>query len=141
MNTIQAFFQRLIRVVRPKSHLNSRANEESDETADERARQIEAHAQELAYASQWKLMSMKFKRHKVAVVAGVFILLAYLLAIFADFVGPYDPNERFTDFALAQPTRISFVDEEGQFSLRPFVFGYERRIDEDTFQRYYVQDL
>ena len=140
MSTNRTFFQRLIGIARPKSHLNSPGNEESAETENERVRQIEAHAQELAYASQWKLMWIKFKRHKVAVVAGVFILLAYLLAIFADFVGPYDPNERFTEFALAQPTQISFVDEDGRFSLRPYVSGYERVIDEETYQRYYVAD-
>ena len=138
MNTIQAFFLRLIRVARPTSYVNTPANDESYETAEERARQIDARALELAYASQWKLMWIKFKRHKVAVVAGVFILLAYLLAIFADFIGPYDPNERFTDFALAQPTQVSFVNEDGQFSFRPYVSGYERKIDEETFQRYYV---
>jgi peptide/nickel transport system permease protein len=103
------------------------------------AKELKERTEQLAYASQWRLMWIKFKKHKVALVAGVIIALAYFLAIFADFFTPYDPNRRFTDHALVQPMRVHFVDEGGQFHLRPFVYDYERQRDPDTMRRYYVE--
>ena len=93
----------------------------------------------IAYASQWKLMWIKFKRHKVAVFAGGFILLLYFLAIFAGFFSPNDPNRRFSNYALGPPTRVRFFDSEGQFHWRPFVYGTERRLDSETFLRTHVE--
>ena len=35
-------------------------------------------------ASQWQLMWWKFRRHKLAVIAGTFLLLVYLSVLFSD---------------------------------------------------------
>jgi peptide/nickel transport system permease protein len=120
--------------------LQKRPNDTGDQDEDAIRERIERQTEELAYASQWKLVWRKFKKHKLALVAAIIIALAYLLAIFADFFTPYDPNRRFSDYALGKPTGIHSVDEEGRFSLRPFVYGYERQIDPDSFRRFYVDD-
>lgn len=93
----------------------------------------------IEYASQWRLMWIKFRRHRTAMVCGVLILLLYLTAIFAEFVAPYDPGYRHEDYVYAPPMRIHFVSEDG-FQLRPFVYGYTSRLDPDTFERVYEEN-
>ena len=47
------------------------------------------------YATQWQLIWWKFRKHKLALVSAVLLVLLYLSAIFADFVGPYSAQRRF----------------------------------------------
>ncbi len=61
-------------------------------------------------ASQWQLMWWKFRKHKLALVATVVIVLLYLVATFVEFVAPYDPEEQEARMAYRPPTRIHFVD-------------------------------
>jgi peptide/nickel transport system permease protein len=52
------------------------------------------------------------------------VLLGIHAAVFlAAFVSAYDPTEQDREFPFAPPTRIHFVDRDGRFHLRPFVYG------------------
>jgi ABC-type dipeptide/oligopeptide/nickel transport systems, permease components len=82
----------------------------------------------------------KFRRHRVAAAALVFIGLLYAIVLIAEFVSPYDPFQRHTGHLLAPPTGIHFVDAEGNFHLRPFVYGLKNELNRQTFQREYVVD-
>jgi peptide/nickel transport system permease protein len=61
------------------------------------------------------------------------IVLFYLAAIFAEFLSPYDPTHHDTDFMFMPPQRLHFVDN-GQFRLRPFVYGMTSEMDMNTFK-------
>jgi peptide/nickel transport system permease protein len=54
-------------------------------------------------------------------VAGL-LGLVYLSAVFAGFIAPQDPATQHRHLAFVPPTRVHFVDESGQWHLRPFVF-------------------
>ena len=90
--------------------------------------------------SQWRLMWLKLSKHRPAMISLYFLIAVYLVAIFAEFVAPSDPYYRLTEYLLAPPVRVRFVDAEGGFSLRPFVHGLTPMIDQKTFQRTYVPD-
>jgi len=90
-------------------------------------------------ASQWKLMWWKFKKHKLAMVAVVVLGILYFGAIFADFLSPTLPNERFSDYKSAPPQIIRFY-EKGEGFQRPFVYEIKREVDPKTFKRTYVVD-
>jgi peptide/nickel transport system permease protein len=75
----------------------------------------------------------------MALLSVVLVTLLYALAIFADFVAPYDPNETDTDFLFVPPRKIRFVGPEG-FSLRPFVYGLDLSIDDETYRKTYTDD-
>jgi peptide/nickel transport system permease protein len=47
----------------------------------------------------------------------------HLLVLLAGFVAPYDPSEQTRALPYAPPSRIHFVDTEGEFHLRPFVYA------------------
>jgi len=90
--------------------------------------------------SQRQLIWRKFKRHRVAYFCFLFLTLFYALAIFAEFFAPYGAFKRDTNFLYAPPTPIHFVDEDGAFSLRPFVYKMVSELDLETFRREYVED-
>ncbi len=90
-------------------------------------------------ASQWRLMSWKFRRHKVALVAMIFLGVFYLLAMFCEFASPASPRTRHSEYVFAPCQRIRFFDEDGKFHLRPFVYGFAPgTLDENWNRRYEI---
>src|SRR5690554_5554219 len=85
-------------------------------------------------------MWRSFKRHKLALVASVVLILAYLVAAFAPFIAPNLPHQRWSSHVFAPPQMPRFVDDEGDFHLRPFVYGLERTLDPITWERVYEID-
>lgn len=51
-----------------------------------------ADARNAEIAGQWRLIWWKFRRHRLAMVSGVIVLFLYVLAVFAEFFAPADPN-------------------------------------------------
>jgi peptide/nickel transport system permease protein len=99
----------------------------------------DAQVEDFYVASQWQLMWWRFRKHKLALVSVVILCILYLSAIFCEFVAPQDPNAFNQDFIFAPPQRIRFFSEEG-FHLRPFVYGYTKERNMETFALDYVVD-
>lgn len=56
--------------------------------------------------------------------AAVYILIAlHLIVIVGGPIGPYDYADQNRNYPFAPPTRIHFIDADGRFHLRPFVYG------------------
>jgi len=90
-------------------------------------------------ASQWRLMWWKFSRHRLA-VASMYILLAfYATVILADFVAPFDPRAMDARYVEAPPTTIHFVDVDGDFHLRPFVYDSDKAMDPESLRMTYTE--
>jgi peptide/nickel transport system permease protein len=95
--------------------------------------------QERVYlASQWQLMWWKFRKHRLAVISGVFIILMYLTVIFAEFLAPYHYTTRNTEFIRAPRQEVHFF-HEGRF-LGPFVYPYTQRLNMENLKREYDVD-
>lgn len=93
-----------------------------------------------ASQTQFALMWRRFRRNRVALVGLGVVLFMYLIAAFAEVVAPYHLQSRHRGFELAPPQRIHFVDDEGRFHARPFVYGLERRVHTETLRRTFVED-
>jgi peptide/nickel transport system permease protein len=91
-------------------------------------------------ASPWRLMWWRFRRHKVAMVSTVVVILFYLVAVFCEFVAPYDPEQIDGLHKYVPPQPISFVDQNGQFTFRPGVFGLTGHRDPNTLLLTYTVD-
>jgi peptide/nickel transport system permease protein len=91
-----------------------------------------------ALASQWQLMWLKFKRHKLAVWSGAFLITMYAVAMLCEVFAPYGSQTRNTDFVRAPPQGIHLF-HEGRF-IGPFVYGYEQKLDVETLRRNYEID-
>ena len=90
-------------------------------------------------ASYFQLMWWRFLKHRMALISAVVVILFYLIAIFAEFVAPYIPDNSFVQYKLAPPTQIHIVDANGKLQ-RPFIYQTIRERDPDTLRTTYVED-
>ena len=88
-----------------------------------------------------RLAWMRFTRHRLALYSAIFLASLYVLTGIAEFVSPYTPGERNIRAINAPPMEIHFFTEEGDFQLRPFVYGLDMTINNDTWMREYEEDL
>lgn len=97
-------------------------------------------------ASQWKLMWIKLKKHKLAKFSMIVLAILYIGALFADFLAPYGLEDFTGLYKDTAPTKVHWRDEDGSFS-RPYVYKLQKVNDkktytvittEDTSEKYYV---
>ncbi|MCC5835261.1 MAG: ABC transporter permease [Opitutales bacterium] len=75
--------------------------------------EAKAKSVSLGNLSQWQLIIMRFKRHRLAVFS-LFVLVAlYMVALFAEFFAPYSANFRDLDYMYAPPQLPKFNLEHG----------------------------
>lgn len=91
-------------------------------------------------ASQWTLMWWRFRRHRLAVICAVIVILFYLVAAFAEAIATADPNKISNLYRYAPPQSIAFSDKDGNFSIRPYALGYKSTRNPETLRVTYVAD-
>ena len=82
-------------------------------------------------APPWKLMWWRFRKHKMAMVASVVLIVFYFVAIFCEFVAPYEPDDALLQFKQVPPSAIHIRDAAGNFQF-PFVYQHKRAMDLET---------
>lgn len=92
-------------------------------------------------ASQWKLMWWRFRKHKLALFAAVVTFLIYMVALFAEFLAPFDPSAYSATYTYAPPQTLHIIDTtDGEFKITPFVYGYKSEVDPIALRRTFVLD-
>lgn len=82
--------------------------------------------------------SVRFVRRRKKFVTGlVIVIFFYAVAIFADFLAPYDYRSQLRGEPMSPPNEIHLRDAEGNWHARPFI--YARRMT-DPLQRLYAED-
>lgn len=89
-------------------------------------------------APNWVLVWRKFKRHKLGLISGIFLLICYLILPVAGFIVPYTPNERSADYLYAPPQSINLW-HEGQF-VGPYVYPITATADLVNYRWTYETD-
>jgi peptide/nickel transport system permease protein len=89
-------------------------------------------------APQWKLVWWKFRKHKLALVSGVIVILIYLVALFVEFLSPFPSDRTDSKFLYAPPQTLHLFDEQGKFGL--YVNGYTSKIEPIALRRVFVID-
>lgn len=84
-------------------------------------------------ASQFKLIRIKFKKHKLAQVSLYILAFFYLTALFAEFVAPYAKSFRVANRQLIPPNTIHIFDESKSLT-RPYIYEYLKNLDKKTFK-------
>lgn len=92
----------------------------------------------LAQASQARLIWLKFCRHRLALISGIFLLVVYLSILITEFLAPFALETRDLDRIYAPPQRVHLFDE-GRF-VGPFVYGQTMTLDMDKLMRVYTDD-
>lgn len=89
--------------------------------------------------SQLELIWLRFKKHKLAVIS-LWILGIYLVFMaFGEFLVPNQPLKQFENMVYIPPRPVRFIDENGKFHLRPFVYGYKQDLDPKTWERIWTE--
>ncbi len=99
------------------------------------ARKNSADAPKQLVASQWQLMWWKFRKHRLAMVSLIIILILYFISFFAGFFAPQAMDSYHRRYTSAPPQTIHWFDE-GQFA--PFVYGFDQETDPQTYRRTYT---
>jgi peptide/nickel transport system permease protein len=89
-------------------------------------------------ATPRQLMWWRFKKHKIALVSLSLIVIMYLIAVFAEFVSPYDPNIRHIRHLYAPPQELHFYYDEA-WHIWPAVYQLKFRIDPETLKRIFYE--
>jgi len=96
-----------------------------------------AAEERISVATQWQLMWWRFKKHRLAMVSTVVVILFYLVVVFADFLAYSNPLASEAQRSLLPPQRIHWYDQ-GRFA--PHVYGLTGVRDPMTFKRVYTPD-
>ncbi len=88
-------------------------------------------------ASQWQLMWWRFRKHRLALISGILLAIVYLLAFFAGFFAPTNPETYATNYTYAPPQRLHLF-HDGQF--KPHVKGYNVEVDPYEMRRVFSVD-
>jgi peptide/nickel transport system permease protein len=96
-------------------------------------------ATELYVASQWQLMRIKFRKHRLAVWSGRMVVAFYLVALFCEFAVPYRLEDSHLDHIYAPPQRLHLVADDG-LHLWPFVYAYKGMRHPETLRPVYIED-
>jgi peptide/nickel transport system permease protein len=106
---------------------------ENEEARALNAETIRLTAEEAHFAaSQWTMVWRRFRRNKAAIVGGVIVLLYYIGAILANFIGPYALDTRFVEQAYMPPQHLHFISDG---KLKPFVYKVESGRDPKTLKK------
>ena len=89
-------------------------------------------------ASQWTLMGRKLKKHKLAKLSMLILLILYLGALFADFLAPYSLDEFDALYKDSSPSKIHWT-YEGEF-IGPHIYKLEKTIDRTDFSVKITED-
>jgi len=93
--------------------------------------------EQIAVATQWQLMWWRFRKHKLAMIGTVTLIVFYLVALTVDFLAYADPDASEAQRSLMVPQPIHWTDN-GRFS--PYVYGLTGKRDPKTFKRVYAID-
>lgn len=95
---------------------------------------------DIGQLSIWRLMWRRFLRNRLAVGGAVVLFFMYIVIIFAPFFAPYDHLLSNEDFVARAPQRPRFFDAQGNFHLRPFVYGTTTTLDTENLDWVHEDD-
>lgn len=87
-------------------------------------------------APTWVLIWRRFRRNRLAVISGAFLLVIYLALPFVGFFAPYHPADRNADAIYAPPQAVHFLTA-GHFAV---TYPNVSAIDMQTFQPVFEVD-
>ena len=95
----------------------------------------------IVVANQWQLIWWKFRKHRLAMFAGLVTLLLYAVALFAEFIAPYAPGTYSAAHTFLPPQTIHlFQNTADGWRFYPHVYGHKVQVDPESFKRTYVVD-
>lgn len=86
------------------------------------------------------LMWRKLRRHRLAQISGVVLIMLYGIALFADVLAPRDPNAYTGRFTYAPPQQLHLFDTSNGFAFALHVYDYKVTVDPVALKRSFELD-
>jgi peptide/nickel transport system permease protein len=95
---------------------------------------------EVGLMSQWKLMALRFRRNKLAMIGLVGLIIMYTIMALAPFLSPNDYRYQDRNYVSGPPTPIVFHDAQGKFTLQPHAIAITTDLDPVAFKFVFTRD-
>ncbi len=89
-------------------------------------------------AGQWRMMWWRFRRHRVALISAIVIVLSYASILVTEFLAPYDLHSRHINHIYAPPQSLHLF-HDGAF-IGPFVYPLIYSLNMENLKREYRTD-
>ncbi|MCT8160489.1 ABC transporter permease [Pseudoruegeria sp. SHC-113] len=92
--------------------------------------------------SQWQLIRRRFAKHRLAVISLWILAFFVIVAVFADFISPHDPNNVQARYTYAPPQAVHLIDrsDDGSWRIKPYVYGFDVEVEPEALRRVFVID-
>jgi peptide/nickel transport system permease protein len=83
-------------------------------------------------------MAIRFRRHRVAVIASIVLAIMYAMVLVIEVLAPYNLHTRDVSHIYVPPQQVHMF-HEGEF-LGPFVYGLDYKLNMENLKREYVEN-
>ncbi|TAD87607.1 MAG: ABC transporter permease [Alphaproteobacteria bacterium] len=99
-------------------------------------------AKRVAVASQWQLMWWAFRRHHLAMLGLVVVVILYVIAAVPGFFAINDPSRQNARAAFHPPQQVHWIDtaEDGSWRFSPYLHPYRLVRNPQTLAAEYQED-
>jgi peptide/nickel transport system permease protein len=105
-----------------------------------RPRRVAAAENQYFVATQWQLMWWKFRKGRLALIGLGVLALMLLVILGTEFLAPTTVDARDVRYVLGPPEWLHWVDSQGSFSWRPFVYNTTTSRNPVTLRRIFSVD-
>jgi peptide/nickel transport system permease protein len=89
-------------------------------------------------ASQWRLMALKFRRHRIAVLSAVVLGIMYAAILVVEMLAPYHQDTRNVQHIYVPPQPVRLM-HKGEF-IGPFVYALDYKLDMKNLKRTFTEN-
>ncbi|MGC9384164.1 MAG: ABC transporter permease [Kosmotogaceae bacterium] len=118
--------------------MNKKNNKKTNKPAKKTEEVKKEDLFEVEYLNRWQLVWRALKRHKLGIISMWVLLIFYLIAIFANFISPYNPYTQNQELSYSPPSNIRWLDEEGNLTW-PYVYPYVLERDPQTYRTSFAE--
>ena len=88
----------------------------------------------------WQLVRRRIIANKYGMFGLILVIFILLVGFFNAFLTPYDAQTNNRDRQYFPPQTINWIYTDGEFHLRPFVYGLAEEMNPTTFEFTYEED-
>jgi peptide/nickel transport system permease protein len=89
-------------------------------------------------ASQWRLMALKFRRHRIAVLSAIVLAVMYAAILAVEFLSPYQQDTRNVQHIYVPPQPVHLF-HKGEL-IGPFVYALDYKLDMKNLKRTFTEN-
>jgi len=84
--------------------------------------------------SHWHLSYLRLKKNRYGMFGFYGVIFILFLAVFAEFLSPHSYKKVVRDELYHPPQVIHFIDNDGSFHFRPFIYKIIEEMDMETYE-------